>query len=80
MLSISGTDEWRNSHPGASIGLLELSGVVNTQPSPKLDEQKRATEIRLKERYQGFTRQDFLLEFRVQSTLTKMELADISRV
>jgi DNA/RNA-binding domain of Phe-tRNA-synthetase-like protein len=60
MLSISGTDEWRNSHPGASIGLLELSGVVNTQPSPKLDEQKRATEIRLKERYQGFTRQDFL--------------------
>lgn len=60
MLSISATDEWRTSHPGATIGLLELSGVVNTQPSPSLNEKKRTTEVRLRERYQGFTRQDFL--------------------
>jgi DNA/RNA-binding domain of Phe-tRNA-synthetase-like protein len=60
MLSISATDEWRIAHPGAVIGLLELSGVDNTRPSPRLDEQKRETEERLRERYQGFTRQDFL--------------------
>jgi DNA/RNA-binding domain of Phe-tRNA-synthetase-like protein len=60
MLSISATDAWRNSHPGATIGLLELSGAVNTHLSPSLDEQKRTTEVRLRERYQGFTRQNFL--------------------
>src|SRR5262245_60267305 len=60
MLSIIATDEWRNSHPGAVIGLLELSGIVNTLPAPRLDAEKRATEARLRERYQGFTRQDFL--------------------
>jgi len=61
MLSISATDEWRTTHPGAVIGLLELSGVENPLSSPKLDERKRETEARLRERYKGFTRQDFLL-------------------
>jgi DNA/RNA-binding domain of Phe-tRNA-synthetase-like protein len=60
MLSISATDEWRTAHPGAVIGLLELSDVENTHPSPRLDEQKREVETRLRERYKGFTRQDFL--------------------
>lgn len=60
MLSISATDEWRSAHPAAVIGLLELSGVDNTQSSPKLDERKRETETLLRERYQGFTRQDFI--------------------
>jgi DNA/RNA-binding domain of Phe-tRNA-synthetase-like protein len=60
MLSILATDEWRISHPGAIIGLLELSAVVNGQPSPQLDEAKRGTQARLRERYQGFTRQGFL--------------------
>lgn len=60
MISISATDDWKNSHPGAIIGLLELSGVVNSTSSPKLHEWKRQTEARLRERYQGFTRQDFL--------------------
>lgn len=60
MLSISATDGWRSSHPGAVIGLLELTAVVNAHPSPELDERKRATEERLRERYRGFTRQDFL--------------------
>ena len=57
---LSMTDELRAAHPGAVIGLLELSGVDNTLPSPKLDAQKRATEALLRERYQGFARQDFL--------------------
>lgn len=61
MLSISATDEWRTAHPGAVIGLLELSGVENnSRPSPRLDERKREVEARLRERYKGFTRQDFL--------------------
>ena len=60
MISISATNEWKNSHPGAIIGLLELSGVVNATSSPKLHERKRQAEAHLRERYQGFTRQDFL--------------------
>lgn len=60
MISISATDDWKNSHPGATIGLLELSGVVYSTSSPKLRERKRQAEVRLRERYQGFTRQDFL--------------------
>ena len=60
MVSISATGGWRNAHPGATIGLLEISGIENTHSSSRLDERKRETEARLRERYQGFTRQDFL--------------------
>jgi DNA/RNA-binding domain of Phe-tRNA-synthetase-like protein len=59
MLLISATDEWRITHPGAIIGLLELSGVENTHSSLELDERKRETETHLRERYKGFSRQDF---------------------
>lgn len=60
MLSITATDEWRTSHPGAIIGLLELSGVDRSRSSPELDARKRELESHLRERYQGFTRKDFL--------------------
>ena len=60
MLPISATAEWRAAHPGAVIGLLELSKVENTRPSRQLDERKRETEARLRERYRGFTRREFL--------------------
>ena len=60
MLSISSTADWRNSHPGAVIGLLELTGVNNTFTSPRLDEAKRKTVETLRERYAGFTRQEFM--------------------
>jgi DNA/RNA-binding domain of Phe-tRNA-synthetase-like protein len=60
MLVISGTDDWRTTHPGAVIGLLELLNVDNTRPSARLDERKREAEARLRERYRGYTRQDFL--------------------
>jgi DNA/RNA-binding domain of Phe-tRNA-synthetase-like protein len=59
MLSISATPPWRATHPGAVIGLLELSKLDNTRPSPALDERKRDTQARLRERYRGFTRQQF---------------------
>ena len=60
MLTISASNKWRSTHPGAIIGLLELSGVDNTRPSPELNQRKREVETLLRERYKGFTRQDFL--------------------
>ena len=61
MLSISATKEWRDTHPGGIIGLLEISGIENTKASSSLDERKRSTEADLRNRYQDFTRQDFLV-------------------
>lgn len=60
MLPILATDAWRQAHPGAIIGLLELSGLDNTRASPNLDERKRAAEADLRQRYTAFSRQDFL--------------------
>ena len=60
MLSISVKSEWKIAHPGAMIGLLELSGVNNTQPAPELETLKRETEAELRERYLHFSRQDFV--------------------
>jgi DNA/RNA-binding domain of Phe-tRNA-synthetase-like protein len=60
MLSISTSDEWRTSHPGAAIGVLELSSVENTGSSATLNEHKREVEARLRERFTGLTRQDLL--------------------
>ncbi|MBI5034750.1 MAG: hypothetical protein HZB51_29865 [Chloroflexi bacterium] len=60
MLSITATDAWKNAHPGAIIGLLELSGADNTLPSSSMEQQKRKVEVHLRERYRGLTRQDVL--------------------
>lgn len=60
MLSISATEAWHASHPGASIGVLELSGLENDRSCPPLEERKRAAEGDLRERYRDFSRQDFL--------------------
>lgn len=60
MLAITATDAWRTAHPGAIIGLLELSGLDNAAPSPALNERKRGIEAGLRDRYQAFTRPDFL--------------------
>jgi DNA/RNA-binding domain of Phe-tRNA-synthetase-like protein len=60
MLVISATDAWRAAHAGATIGVLELSGLDNHGASPRLTERKRAIEASLRQRYRGFRRQDFL--------------------
>jgi DNA/RNA-binding domain of Phe-tRNA-synthetase-like protein len=60
LLSITATEEWRTSHPGAIIGLLELSDVGRVRSFPELDARKREVESHLRERYQDFTRKDFL--------------------
>jgi len=58
MLSVFATLAWHMAHPGAVIGLLELSGITQPQISPRLDDRKREIEGRLRERYQGATRKD----------------------
>lgn len=60
MLPVTVTDAWRQTHPGAQIGLLEISRVDNSVPAPTLDQEKRAIEARLRENYAGFSRKDFL--------------------
>ena len=60
MLNITITQAWKDAHPDARIGLLEVSGVENTIASPKLDEEKRRVEADLRTSYQGYSRQDFL--------------------
>ena len=60
MLTIIATDAWKETHPGAQIGLLEISGVDNMQSAPALEQEKRAIEKRLRQKYAGSTRNDFL--------------------
>ena len=60
MLTITATDTWNEAHPGGKIGLLEISGVDNSQPTPALEQEKRAIEKRLQEKYADFSRSDFL--------------------
>lgn len=47
-------------HPRASIGVLEVAGVLNTAPAPGLEQRKRDLEAALRQRYQGFTRTAFV--------------------
>jgi DNA/RNA-binding domain of Phe-tRNA-synthetase-like protein len=60
VLSISATEEWSATHPGAGIGVLELTGVENEHSCAALDARKRAVEAGLRTRYAGFGRQDLL--------------------
>ena len=53
------TAAWRERHPHALIGILEVSGVANA-PTRALEERKRAIESALRERYRGFSRGDFV--------------------
>ena len=59
-LIISTTSGWCEAYPGAAIGLLEIRGVDNRTPAPRLEEAKQAAQARLRMRYQGFTRTDLL--------------------
>jgi DNA/RNA-binding domain of Phe-tRNA-synthetase-like protein len=60
MLTITATDAWKERHPGAQMGLLEISGVDNTKPSAVLEQEKRAIEGRLRKKYANFSREKFL--------------------
>ena len=60
MLQIDATEGWRVAHPGATIGLLELSGLDRAGSAARLSERKREIEAALRQRYRDFTRQQFL--------------------
>lgn len=60
MMTITATDAWRAVHPGAQIGLLELSEVDQPPASPQLNQRKTEVVARLRAQYAGFTRPDFL--------------------
>ncbi len=60
MINVTATPGWSTAHPGAAIGLLELSGVVNRSASVELNLRKRETEAQLRSLYSGYSRQDFL--------------------
>ena len=60
MLAISATNEWRGAHPGAIVGVLEISGLKGAGAPSGWRERKRELEASLRRRYQGFIRQNFL--------------------
>jgi len=60
MLTVNVTDAWKKAHPGAQMGLLEISGVDNSVPASALNQEKRIIEERLREKYADFSRDDFL--------------------
>jgi DNA/RNA-binding domain of Phe-tRNA-synthetase-like protein len=60
MLNISATNAWHTAHRGATIGLLEISGIDNSRSSTLMEEHKRAAEASLREQYKDFKRADFL--------------------
>jgi DNA/RNA-binding domain of Phe-tRNA-synthetase-like protein len=60
MLVVSATAAWRDAHAGATIGLLEVSGLDNARPSSSLDARKREIETGLRQRYRGLGRADVL--------------------
>jgi DNA/RNA-binding domain of Phe-tRNA-synthetase-like protein len=59
-LTVSATAAYKTRYPDAVIGLLEVSGFDNTLRFPALEERKRAVEATLRQRYQGFSRADFV--------------------
>lgn len=58
-IEVTATDAWRERHARAVIGILEISGVTNARTSA-LEERKRAIEVALRGRYNGFSRGDFV--------------------
>jgi DNA/RNA-binding domain of Phe-tRNA-synthetase-like protein len=54
------TTKWKSVYPGAMIGIIEMTGVVNTDPDSTL--QKRASEVEasIKSNYAGYDRKQLL--------------------
>ena len=60
MIHIVVTEGWREAFPGGHVGVLLVGGVDNTGNAPVLEGRKREIEARLREKYAGFSRGDFL--------------------
>ena len=59
-MEIAVTDKWKNTFPGAHIGLLLLENVNNARRPSALDDRKRKLETELRKQYAGFSRADLL--------------------
>ena len=60
MVHIETAERWHVTFPGGHVGVLLVGNVDNTKRSTPLDARKREVEARLRERYAGFSRDDFL--------------------
>ena len=60
MVHIETAERWHATFPGGHVGVLLVGNVDNTKRSTPLDARKREVEARLRERYAGFSRDDFL--------------------
>ncbi len=56
---VTSTDAWKAAHPGALIGVLQVSQVDNRSAAPELGARKRALEARLRETFGRYTRAEF---------------------
>jgi len=60
MISVETTLAWRTTHVGASIGLLEISGVNNQQPCAPLNEHKLRVAETLRQQYGQLSRAELI--------------------
>ena len=54
------TDRWHTTFPGGHVGVLLVGNVDNTKRQTLLDKHKRKVEVRLREKYAGFSRAELL--------------------
>ena len=55
-ISIEVSNAWRETFPGARVGVLVIDGVVNPLSHPALEEHARQVEGRLRARFDGADR------------------------
>ncbi len=60
MIQINVTDRWRANFSGGHVGVLLVGKVDNTARAAPLDERKREIEMRLREKFGGFSRAELL--------------------
>ena len=60
MLPIETTERWHETFPGGHVGVLLIGGVDNTKRSTPLAARKREVEAKLRKRFAGFSRDNFL--------------------
>lgn len=60
MFTISVSDLWRSTYPGAHIGTLLISGVDNSPRPTQLDLQKASLSATLRDRYANLSREELL--------------------
>ena len=50
------SEAWKAAHPGASVGVLAIQGVINLRHHPLLDEHREELEQHLRSHYSGYDR------------------------